>query len=96
MVEPTWAKVHYPAIDYQKIIYYSAPKSVDEKRPKSLDEVDPELLAMYEKLGVPLKEQGDPGRRRGRRRLRLASPSRRRSGRSSTSSASSSAPSPRR
>ena len=57
MEEPTWAKVHYPAIDYQKIIYYSAPKSVDANRPKSLDEVDPELLAMYEKLGVPLKER---------------------------------------
>jgi Fe-S cluster assembly protein SufB len=57
MEEPTWAKVHYPAIDYQKIIYYAAPKSVDENRPKSLDQVDPELLAMYEKLGVPLKER---------------------------------------
>ncbi len=57
MEEPTWAKVHYPAIDYQKIIYYAAPRSVDEKRPKSLAEVDPELLAMYEKLGVPLKER---------------------------------------
>jgi Fe-S cluster assembly protein SufB len=57
MTEPTWAKVHYPAIDYQRIVYYAAPKSVSESRPKSLDEVDPELLAMYEKLGVPLKER---------------------------------------
>ena len=56
MVEPTWAKVHYPAIDYQDISYYAAPKS-DDDGPKSLDEVDPELLATYEKLGIPLKEQ---------------------------------------
>jgi len=56
MEEPTWAKVHYPPIDYQKIIYYSAPKSA-EGAPRSLAEVDPELLAMYEKLGVPLKER---------------------------------------
>jgi Fe-S cluster assembly protein SufB len=56
MKEPTWANVHYPPIDYQDIIYYSAPKSRAE-RPKSLDEVDPELLRTYEKLGIPLKEQ---------------------------------------
>ena len=54
--EPTWAKVHYPPIDYQDACYYSAPKS-DSDRPKSLDEVDPELLKTYEKLGIPLKEQ---------------------------------------
>ena len=53
--EPNWAKVHYPKIDFQDIHYYAAPKST--KGPKSLDEVDPELLAMYEKLGVPLKER---------------------------------------
>ncbi len=53
--EPGWAKVSYPPIDYQDAYYYSAPKSVD--RPKSLDEVDPELLATYEKLGIPLHEQ---------------------------------------
>ena len=53
--EPKWANVHYPPIDYQKIIYYSAPKS--QSRPKSLEEVDPELLRAYEKLGIPLKEQ---------------------------------------
>jgi Fe-S cluster assembly protein SufB len=54
--EPKWANVHYPPIDYQKIIYYSAPKSRAE-RPKSLEEVDPEVLATYEKLGIPLREQ---------------------------------------
>jgi len=53
MKEPTWANVRYPAIDYQKASYYAAPK----KAPKSLDEVDPELLATYEKLGVPLYER---------------------------------------
>ena len=54
--EPKWAMVHYPPIDYQAIRYYSAPKSKTDG-PKSLEEVDPELLAMYEKLGIPLKEQ---------------------------------------
>jgi len=54
--EPKWANVHYPPINYQKIIYYSAPKSRAE-RPKSLEEVDPEVLATYEKLGIPLREQ---------------------------------------
>ena len=55
MIEPTWQNVRYPAIDYQDIIYYSAPK----KRPtlNSLDEVDPEILATFEKLGIPLEEQ---------------------------------------
>ncbi len=56
MEEPTWAMVHYPAIDYQDQYYYARPKSMKEK-PKSLDEVDPELLRTYEKLGIPLKEQ---------------------------------------
>ena len=51
--QPTWANIHYPEIDYQSISYYSAPK----KKPKSLDEVDPELLAVYDKLGVPLRER---------------------------------------
>ena len=54
--EPKWANVRYPAIDYQDIIYYSAPK-VKKDAPKSLDEVDPELLATYEKLGIPLNER---------------------------------------
>ena len=53
--EPKWARVHYPKIDYEDLYYYSAPKS--SEGPKSLDEVDPELLRMYEKLGIPLKEQ---------------------------------------
>ena len=55
MDEPTWAKVHYPKIDYQDLYYYAAPKKKDG--PKSLDEVDPELLATYAKLGIPLREQ---------------------------------------
>jgi Fe-S cluster assembly protein SufB len=54
--EPKWANVHYPPIDYQSIVYYSAPK-MSKDRPKSLDEVDPELLRTYEKLGIPLREQ---------------------------------------
>jgi len=53
MEEPNWAMVHHPKIDYQGTIYYSAPKP----KKKSLDEVDPELLAMYEKLGIPLLER---------------------------------------
>jgi Fe-S cluster assembly protein SufB len=55
MTEPHWGNVTYPAIDYQDIIYYSAPKSV--KPLASLDEVDPELLRTYEKLGISLTEQ---------------------------------------
>jgi Fe-S cluster assembly protein SufB len=54
MTEPAWATVRHPPIDYQSISYYSAPK---KDRPQSLDEVDPELLKMYEKLGVPLEER---------------------------------------
>ena len=56
MEEPTWHNVHYSPIDYQAISYYSAPKSKKDG-PKSLDEVDPELLATYEKLGIPLSER---------------------------------------
>jgi Fe-S cluster assembly protein SufB len=56
MDEPTWAHVQYPEIDFQSVSYFSAPKSMAD-RPKSLDEVDPELLATYEKLGIPLHEQ---------------------------------------
>jgi len=53
--EPKWANVKYPPIDYQSIVYYSAPR----KKPalKSLDELDPEILRTYEKLGIPLQEQ---------------------------------------
>jgi len=50
-----WAKVDYPDIDYQSIVYYSAPKQ--KKELESLDDVDPELLSTYEKLGIPLEEQ---------------------------------------
>ena len=56
MKEPTWPHVHYPPIDYQKSVYYSAPKKRGDG-PKSLDEVDPKLLETYEKLGIPLKER---------------------------------------
>src|SRR5207247_3360208 len=56
MTEPHWATVRHPAIDYQDIIYYSAPKSKNDA-PRSLDDVDPELLETYDKLGVPLKER---------------------------------------
>jgi Fe-S cluster assembly protein SufB len=55
MEEPNWAKVEYPKIDYQDLYYYAAPKKKAELN--SLDEVDPELLATYAKLGIPLKEQ---------------------------------------
>jgi Fe-S cluster assembly protein SufB len=53
--EPKWANVHYPPIDYQNIVYYSAPKM--NKPPTNLEEVDPKLLETYEKLGIPLHEQ---------------------------------------
>jgi Fe-S cluster assembly protein SufB len=55
MKEPTWQNVRYPPIDYQDIIYYSAPKRKAALR--SLDEVDPEILKTYAKLGIPLEEQ---------------------------------------
>ncbi len=55
MQEPTWPKVSYPPIDYQEIVYYSAPKQ--KEKLKSLDEVDPVLLETFEKLGIPLSEQ---------------------------------------
>jgi Fe-S cluster assembly protein SufB len=55
MREPTWARVHYPKIDFQDYYYYSAPKQ--KKALASLDEVDPEILRTYEKLGIPLREQ---------------------------------------
>jgi Fe-S cluster assembly protein SufB len=55
MTEPDWAKLGYPAIDYQDAYYYAAPKA----KPKlaSLDEVDPEILEVYKKLGIPIEEQ---------------------------------------
>src|ERR1700760_4587343 len=55
MPEPQWARVDHPPIDYQDLHYYAAPKK--KAGPKTLDEVDPELLKMYEKLGIPLKER---------------------------------------
>jgi Fe-S cluster assembly protein SufB len=55
MKEPTWANITHAPIDYQAISYYSAPRA--KAKPKSLDEVDPELLEVYNKLGIPLKEQ---------------------------------------
>jgi Fe-S cluster assembly protein SufB len=53
--EPTWPNVHYPKIDYQDIVYYSAPKP--RKQLSSLDEVDPEMRSAFDKLGIPLVEQ---------------------------------------
>src|SRR5258705_11214921 len=55
MKEPTWAHLKYGPIDYQNLIYYSAPK----KRPvlQSLDDVDPEVRKTFDKLGIPLDEQ---------------------------------------
>src|SRR6476620_11414792 len=55
MEEPHWANLHYPKINYQDIIYYSAPKQ--KVNPKSLDEIDPELRRTFEKLGISLDEQ---------------------------------------
>jgi Fe-S cluster assembly protein SufB len=55
MTEPTWANVKYPPIDYQDIIYYSAPKQTGT--PKNLEDVDPELLKTFERLGISLTEQ---------------------------------------
>jgi Fe-S cluster assembly protein SufB len=55
MTEPKWPNVKYPRIDFQDIIYYSAPKA--KKKLASMDEVDPELLRTFEKLGVPIHEQ---------------------------------------
>ncbi|NJL43122.1 MAG: Fe-S cluster assembly protein SufB [Pseudanabaena sp. SU_2_4] len=56
MTEPEWAHVSYPPIDYQAVSYYSAPKQA-KKKLDSIDDVDPELLATFEKLGIPLSEQ---------------------------------------
>ena len=55
MKEPSWANITYPPINYQDIIYFSAPKT--KNKPKDLSEVDPKLLETYEKLGVPLHER---------------------------------------
>jgi Fe-S cluster assembly protein SufB len=55
LTEPDWAKINYPPIDFQQISYYSSPKKAAAV--ESLDQVDPELLATYEKLGIPIEEQ---------------------------------------
>src|SRR5271170_8027297 len=55
MTEPTWPNIKHPPIDFQDMIYYSAPKP--KKKLNSLDEVDPELIDTYKKLGIPLEEQ---------------------------------------
>lgn len=55
MTEPKWAHVHYPPVDFQDLHYYSAPKT--KKKLNSLDELDPELKAMYDKLGISTEEQ---------------------------------------
>ncbi len=55
MAEPTWARVHYPKIDFNESYYYAAPKL--NAAPKTLDEVDPAILDAYKKLGIPLREQ---------------------------------------
>ncbi len=56
MHEPRWSTLQYPAVDYQKLSYYAAPKNT-EKKLDSLDQVDPAILRTYEKLGIPLEEQ---------------------------------------
>ena len=56
MRAPQWAMVNFPPIDFQDQYYYAKPKSMEEK-PKSIEDVDPKLLATYEKLGIPLREQ---------------------------------------
>jgi len=55
MKEPRWANIRYSEIDYQNIIYYSAPTS--RSKSKSIEDVDPEILKLYTKLGIPLAEQ---------------------------------------
>ena len=55
MEEPTWANVQYPKVDLQSLRFYSAPKQ--KSKPKSISEVDPELLKIYERLGISLNEQ---------------------------------------
>ncbi|MCX7865213.1 MAG: Fe-S cluster assembly protein SufB, partial [Novosphingobium sp.] len=55
MTPPDWAKLNIPPIDYQQAYYWAAPKA--KPKPGSLDEVDPEILRVYEKLGIPLEEQ---------------------------------------
>ena len=99
MTPPDWAKLNVPPIDYQDAYYYAAPKA--KPTLSSLDEVDPEILEVYKKLGIPIEEQkvlaGVEGARRSRStRCSTASASRRPSARSSRRRASSSCRSARR
>jgi Fe-S cluster assembly protein SufB len=57
MEEPKWANINYAPVDFQDIVYYSAPKKAGAEKPHSLDELDPELLKTFERLGIPLAEQ---------------------------------------
>ena len=91
LTEPTWAKVRYNPIDYQQIVYYSAPRP--RKKLASMDEVDPEMREAFAKLGIPLEEQkrlSNVGSTRSSTRSRWPPPSRR----SWPTWGSSSAPSP--
>ena len=54
---PSWAHLHFKPIDFQDIVYYSSPSSQKKDGPHSLDEVDPEILATFERLGIPLSER---------------------------------------
>lgn len=54
---PKWAKLKIPEIDFQDLYYYSVPKKKESSNPESLEEIDPELLATFERLGIPLQEQ---------------------------------------
>ena len=56
-MEPNWARVQYPRMDFQDIYYYAAPVSKKDKAPNSMEEVDPEMLEAFEKLGIPLNER---------------------------------------
>ena len=53
---PTWAKLRLPKIDFQDMVYYSAPGG--QNKPKSIEDLDPELIETYKKLGIPLAEMG--------------------------------------
>ncbi|MCP4394119.1 MAG: Fe-S cluster assembly protein SufB [Alphaproteobacteria bacterium] len=57
MVEPEWARVEYPKIDFQDLYYYAAPASMQKDKPESLDDIDPKIRDTYDKLGIPLYEQ---------------------------------------
>jgi Fe-S cluster assembly protein SufB len=99
MEAPDWSKLNVPPIDYQNSYYYAEPKA--KPTLGSLDEVDPEILRVYEKLGIPIEEQKVLAASRARARSRstrcsTASPSPPPSAPSSSAPASSSAPSPRR